>query len=101
MKDVGRSFRGLLKVDKQIGRAQPTDTVDQRLRTIQQQQRLQYTTTTKGIAGTDQRNNRSNEEARRTTIPDTGNVGVTTKSVYFAQATARDNWVILSNRKLV
>lgn len=43
VKDLGRSFRDLLKADKQFGRAQPTDTVDQRLRTVQQQQQLQHT----------------------------------------------------------
>jgi len=37
------------------------------------------------------KNNGSNEEeARRTTIPNTGNAGVTTKSAYPAQVMARD-----------
>ncbi|XP_026819151.1 serum response factor homolog A-like [Rhopalosiphum maidis] len=37
------SGRDLLKADKLIGRVHPTDAVDKRLRTIQQQQQIQYT----------------------------------------------------------
>jgi len=38
VKDLGRSVRDLLKAGKLIGRVQPTDAVDQRLRTVRQQQ---------------------------------------------------------------